>query len=75
VQNPEKFDYNQPSLDALAGIYVEVTDSPVETPATQFNGAPGGTILPTEVERLFGLTMTVDDESPADQPGRTRHLG
>jgi len=32
MQNPQGFDYNQPSLDALAGIYVEASDSAAESP-------------------------------------------
>jgi hypothetical protein len=74
MQNSEKFDYNQPSRDALAGMYVEVSDSPVKSSATEFHGALGGTVVPTGAERLFGLTITVDDENSTEQPGRTPHV-
>jgi hypothetical protein len=75
MQNPQGFDYNQPSLDALAGIYVEASDSATEKSAAEVKSAPRGAVGPAEAERLFGLTMTVDDESAAERLSRTPPAG
>jgi hypothetical protein len=75
MQNPQGFDYSQPSLDSLAGIYVEVSDSAVEHSIAELNAAQGGTVVPAEAERLFGLTVTVDDKNTAERPSRTPRAG
>jgi hypothetical protein len=59
MQNPQGFDYSQPNRATLAGIYVEVSDSAAQAPAP---GLPVGQERPValaEIERLFGLTVTV----------------
>ena len=63
MQSSQHFDYNRPTRDTLAGIYVEACDEPVEEVAPV-----DATIRPERVgeskrrlEELFGLTMTVDD--------------
>jgi hypothetical protein len=72
MPNPHDFDYNQPSLDSLAGIYVEACD-PVagdvanESPAVQVPNIQA----PPRLDELFGLTLTVEDGITAEQTSRT----
>jgi hypothetical protein len=75
MQNPQGFDYNQSSVDTLAGIYMEVGDSPIENPVAELNGVQGRTVVPAEAERLFGFTVTVGDENTSTQPSRTPEAG
>jgi hypothetical protein len=75
MQNPPGFDYNQPSRDTLAGIYVEGSDSAAAHPAAEMPAGQGGQVTPDQTERLFGVTLTVDDENPADRPNRTPQTG
>jgi hypothetical protein len=65
--NTAQFDYCQPTRDALIGIYVEVSDA--ENPAA-------GSTTPTTTEiphhqKLFGVSVTVEDENTAEESGRT----
>ena len=69
MRNPQGFDYDQPSRDALAGIYVEVGDSAAET--AKLRAGQERPVVVAEMERLFGLTLTVDDENTAERPSRT----
>ena len=71
MRQPQGFDYNRPTLDSLAGIYVEVSDSGGEDPAAERNAARSETVAPGEMEKLFGLTLTVDDVNAAERPSRT----
>ena len=66
MRNSQGFDYKQPTRDALAGIYVEVSDSAAENPAAEPNMSP----VPPQVDTLFGLTVTVDDENTAERSNR-----
>jgi hypothetical protein len=63
--NSQIFDYDQPTRDSLAGIYVEASDEELEQAGgadTEFAGQSAP--LPTA---LFGLTLTVDDSTNAKQ--------
>ena len=71
MHHPHGFDYDQPSRDALAGIYVEVSDCacgtpPAEVPASQEKPAVA------QMEELFGLTLSVDDGDTAGRISRAR---
>lgn len=71
MRNSHRFDYNQPSRDSLAGIYVEASDFgrgtlPAELPASQDKA-----VALAPVEQLFGITMSVDDDDTAAQHSRT----
>jgi hypothetical protein len=53
--NSQVFDYNHPTCDSLAGIYIEATDEPLE----QTGGVDPGsasTSVP-QPAALFGLTQ------------------
>lgn len=70
MRNPHGFDYNHPSRDALAGIFVEGSDfgrgtSTVELPASQEK--PVALVL---VEQLFGITLSVEDDDTDAQSSR-----
>ena len=69
MHNPHGFDYNQPSWDAQAGIYVEVSDSVPGTPAAELSASQEKPVI-AQVEQLFGLTISVDDDT-AERPSRT----
>lgn len=68
MRTSQGFNYHQPSRDALAGIYVEVTDSAAETPVATFRAGQEESAVRAGVERLFGLTVSVDDQNTARQP-------
>jgi hypothetical protein len=73
MRNSPAFDYDQPSRDALAGIYVEVCD-PIAGDVADKDTAmqvPCDTQAPPQPEELFGLTLTVDDGMPAEQTNRS----
>lgn len=72
---PQGFDYDQPGLDTLAGIYLEVSDATVESHGAECNAAQGSTAVVPEAVRLFGLTVNVDDEYMAGHPQQTPHAG
>jgi hypothetical protein len=58
--NSQVFDYNYPSRDALAGIYVEWNDEgDGESPAKVMSEA--------QSLSLFGLTLTFDDRANSEQ--------
>ena len=68
----QKFDYNQPTRDTLAGILVEASDS-----ASGKSVSPGTTMqqsvgqAPPRREDLFGFTVTVDDNSTTEKSSST----
>jgi hypothetical protein len=63
--NSQVFDYDQPTRDSLAGIYVEASDEALEQ--------AGGVDIESadqsaqQAAALFGLTLTVDDGANAKQ--------
>jgi hypothetical protein len=59
MENSHVFDYDQPTPDTLAGIYVEASDDPLEEAARVASGAAGQTEPGSAA--LFGVTLTVDD--------------
>lgn len=64
--NSQAFDYDQPTRDSLAGIYVEASDEVLK----QAGGVDTGSArqsapLPAA---LFGVTLTADDSANAKQP-------
>ena len=63
--NSPVFDYEQPTRDSLAGIYVEASDQVLD----QAGGVDPGTAGPLAPQpgALFGLTLTVDDSANAKQ--------
>jgi len=63
-------DYHQPTRDSLAGIYLEVSDSGAENPAAEWNADRLATVVPGEMEKLFGLTLTVDDVNTKERPNQ-----
>jgi len=63
MKNPPIFDYDQPTRDSLAGIYVEASDEALE-PAGGVNSGPTGR-LASRAATLFGLTLTADDSVKA----------
>jgi hypothetical protein len=63
VPTEPEFDYCQPSRDALAGIYVEVTDSARGTPAAELPAKQDRLVVSNQVQQLFGLTVSVDDRA------------
>jgi len=65
MQDPPKFDYDQPSRDTLAGIYVEACDS-AETSPIELPGEQKKPLAFAPLELLFGITVTVDDRAPSD---------
>jgi hypothetical protein len=67
--HPHGFDYNQPSCDTLAGIFVEATDS--VTAADELPTRQEKRVRPAQVEQLFGHTLTVEDDNTAERPRRT----
>jgi hypothetical protein len=75
MPDAHKFDYDQPSLDALAGICVAASDSGVEKPTRDLNAAQGGIVVPAELEGLFGLTVTVDDKNTLERPSPRPRAG
>jgi len=63
--NSQVFDYDQPTRDSLAGIYVEASDEESEQGGGADTGSAGQSgPKPTA---LFGLTLTVDDSANAQQ--------
>ena len=70
MRTPQQFDYNQPCHDTLAGIYVEASDIATTTPVADLPGGHEGHVLGSQMERLFGITLSVD-EQPSQKLGRT----
>ena len=58
--NSQVFDYNQPSRDTLAGIYVEWNDE-------GGGEAPSRVMSEAQSVALFGLTLTFDDRANSKQ--------
>ncbi len=65
------FDYDQPSRDALAGINLQVSDSAPAIPPGDSISTPNKPVVPGQMERLFGLTLSVDDDNAGEKFGRT----
>jgi hypothetical protein len=63
--NSQVFDYDQPTRDSLAGIYVEASDEVLEHPGGVDTGPAGQSTLRSAA--LFGLTISVDDSANAQQ--------
>jgi hypothetical protein len=70
MRNPQAFDYNQPSRDALAGIYVEVSDGHPDTRGAELSASQEKPAV-AQVEQLFGLTLSVDDADSVQRPSWT----
>jgi hypothetical protein len=66
---PPKFDYDQPSCDTLAGIYLEATDASTEEPIRGDTGLCQGALGPMSpsVEELFGVLVSVHDGISAEE--------
>ena len=65
MENSQVFDYDQPTRDSLAGIYVEASDETLE-PAGGVDTGSAGQSAP-QPAALFGLTLTADDSANAKQ--------
>jgi hypothetical protein len=52
---------------------VEVTDSAFENPSGEANAQHGELVAPADSERLFGLTLTVDDENLTERSSHMPH--
>ena len=61
--NSQVFDYDQPTPDSLAGIYVEASDEALEQAGGVDTGSAGQPVPPPAA--LFGLTLTADDSANA----------
>ena len=57
--NSQVFDYDQPTHDTLAGVYVEASDEVLPQGAVVDAGS-GSKSAPAKAE-LFGLTLTAND--------------
>ena len=63
--NSQVFDYDQPTRDSLAGIYVEASDEALDQAGRVDPGS--GSQLAPQSAALFGLTLTADDSANAKQ--------
>lgn len=70
MRNPHAFDYNQPSHDALAGIYVEVSDFGPGVPTAELPASQEKPAVLAPVEQLFGITVSVEDDDTAARSSR-----
>ena len=63
MQSWQRFDYDRPTRDTLAGIYVEACDEPAREVAPIATTIRPERVDPSlrRLEELFGLTITVDD--------------
>jgi hypothetical protein len=59
--NSQIFDYDQPTRDSLAGIYVEASDERLEQAGGIDTGSAGQS--GPQPAALFGLTLTADDSA------------
>ncbi len=59
MENSRVFDYDQPSRDTLAGIYVEATDEALSQESCVDSCSAHQLAL--QAIALFGLTQTVDE--------------
>jgi len=59
--NSQGFDYDKPTRESLAGIYVEASDEGPEKGGGADTGAAGQS--GPQPGALFGLTLTVDDSA------------
>ncbi len=65
MRNSQVFDYDQPTRDSLAGLYVEASDEALEQ-AGRVDTASAGQLAP-QPAALFGLTLSADDSANAKQ--------
>jgi hypothetical protein len=65
--NSQVFDYEQPTRDTLAGIYVEACDEAFDQKDDVDTGSAGRSL--PHLTALFGLTLTVDDRASASASG------
>ena len=65
MDNSRVFNYDQPTCDSLAGIYVEASDEALEQAGGVDPGSAGQ--LAPQPAALFGLTLTADDGANAKQ--------
>ena len=63
--NSQAFDYDQPTRDTLAGIYVEASDEALEQAGGVDTGSAGQSA--PQPAALFGLTLTADDSANGKQ--------
>ena len=63
--NSQVFDYDRPTRDSLAGIYVEASDEALEQAGGVDTGSAGQS--GSQPAALFGLTVTADDSANAKQ--------
>ena len=61
--NSQVFDYDQPTRDTLAGIYVEASDEALQ-PAGAIDTGSARQSAP-QPAAIFGLTVTADDRAKA----------
>jgi hypothetical protein len=62
MPDSEQFDFDRPSRDTLAGIYVEASDASADGCSPPARRGPDAAV---EAERLFGITVTVSDQDSA----------
>ena len=62
MANAQVFDYDKPTRDSVAGIYVEASDEAPDQAGGVDTGS-GGQLAPRVA--LFGLTLTADDSANA----------
>ena len=63
--NSQVFDYDQPTCDSLAGIYVEASGEALEQTSNVDTGSVGQSA--PQAVTLFGLTLTADDSANVKQ--------
>jgi hypothetical protein len=61
--NSQVFDYDHPTRDSLAGIYVEASDETVELAGDVDTGSADQPA--PQPAALFGVTLTADDSANA----------
>jgi hypothetical protein len=59
MKNSQDFDYDRPTRESLAGIYIEASDEALDQPGILIRGDVGSSAL--QPAALFGLTVTADD--------------
>jgi hypothetical protein len=64
VEDQPEFEKKHPTREALFGINIEATDTPF--PVVDLPGGKAGVVDAAMLERLFGITLTVDDNNKVD---------